>query len=155
MSEPFILGIAEWVALPDLKLPAIRVKVDTGAKTSALGVYRLEPISGPTVRFTVHPVPGRPDIEIGCEALLVDRREVVSSNGTRETRPLITTTLEIGGRHWPIEVTLTNREHMTYRMLLGRQALPAGTLVEPSAVRLQPRLSYSLYGRGRVKAAKS
>jgi ribosomal protein S6--L-glutamate ligase len=149
-DRPLLLGLAEWVALPDLGLPAIRAKVDTGAKTSALGARDIERFAGPDgpmVRFTVHPVPGRPDIAVPCTAPLVDRRAVASSNGGRQVRPVIQTTLALGGRAWPIEVTLANREGLSYRMLLGRQALPKGTLVDPSSVRRQPRLSYSAYRR--------
>jgi hypothetical protein len=146
----FVIGWEEWVALPALGLPAIKVKVDTGAKTSALHAFMIEPFtdSGRSlVRFGIHPIPGREDIEVFCTSPLVDRREVTSSNGDKEARYVITTPVTMGQRTWDIEVTLTNREGMAYRMLLGRQAIRDGMLVDPAASFRQPRLSHRLYGR--------
>jgi ribosomal protein S6--L-glutamate ligase len=149
-APPFILGWEEWVMLPDLGLAAIKAKVDTGARTSALHAFYVEPF-GPArarkVRFGVHPVPRRSDIAIECTARVVDRREVKSSNGKTEARYVIETPIRVGERQWRIEVTLTNRDMMSYRMLLGRQAIPRDGLVKPSASFLQPRLSYRGYGR--------
>jgi ribosomal protein S6--L-glutamate ligase len=151
-AAPFILGWEEWVALPELGLPAIKVKVDTGARTSALHAYAVELIGPPRarkVRFGVHPLQRRRDVAIECTARLIDRREVRSSSGEREQRWVIETDIAIGGRQWPIEITLANRNMMTYRMLLGRQAIQEGMLVDPSASFLQPRLNYSAYERMR------
>ena len=148
---PFILGWEEWVALPELGLPAIKAKVDTGARTSALHAAFVEPF-GPArslkVRFGVHPIPRRADVEIVCAARVIDRRQVTSSNGEREIRYVISTPIKIGDRQWPIEVTLTNRHAMSYRMLLGRQAIGAGILVDPGTSFRQPRLRYKLYRAG-------
>src|SRR5499426_2486988 len=95
-QTPFIPGWEEWVALPELGLPAIKAKVDTGARTSALHAFYAEPF-GPTrtrkVRFGVHPMPDRDDVEIECTARLVDQRQVRSSNGEREQRYVIETLL--------------------------------------------------------------
>jgi len=145
---PLILGWKEWLALPDLGLPAIKVKIDTGAKTSALHAFFIEPFdtaAAAMVRFGIHPIPGRHHIERLCTAPVVDRRVVMSSSGDRELRYVIETHLQIGDRVWPIEVTLTNREGMAYRMLLGRQALRSGVYIDASASYLQPKLSYKLY----------
>ena len=120
------LGWEEWLSLPELGLPALKVKVDTGARTSALHATDIEtfgPKDAPRVRFTVHPIPGREDLVIPCSAPVVDRREVTSSNGETELRYVIETALEIDGHVWPIEVTLTDRRGMASHMLLGRQAL--------------------------------
>jgi len=148
-STPFVVGWEEWLALPDLGLPAIRAKIDTGAKTSALHAFEIEPFgpsSAPMIRFGVHPIPGREDIARYCSAAVTDRREVTSSNGERETRYVIRTRLVLGDRDWgDIEATLANRESMAYRMLLGRQAIRGGMLVDPAASFLQPRLSHKLY----------
>ena len=148
LTAPLILGWEEWVALPELGLPAIKAKVDTGARTSALHASYVEPF-GPArarkLRFGVHPVPNRTDIEIECTARLVDRRMVRSSNGEREQRYVIETRMRIANREWPIEVTLANRNMMSYRMLLGRQAIAAGVLVDPSSSFLQPKLGYKRY----------
>lgn len=147
--EPFVVGWEEWLALPDLGLPAIRAKIDTGAKTSSLHAFEIEPFGpagAPQVRFGIHPVPGREDIARYCAAPIVDRREVASSNGDREARYVIRTRLVLGGHDWgEIETTLANRESMAYRMLLGRQALRGGMLVDPQHSFLQPRLSHKLY----------
>ena len=149
VAPPFILGWEEWVALPELGLPAIKAKVDTGARTSALHAVFVEPVGTakkPRVRFGVHPIPGRADIEIVCTAPVVDQRNVTSSNGDREKRYVISTPIRIGDREWQIEVTLTNRDAMSYRMLLGRQAIGDGVLVDPASSFRQPRLRYRLYG---------
>jgi ribosomal protein S6--L-glutamate ligase len=147
-ATPFIIGWEEWVALPELGLPAIKAKVDTGARTSALHAFLIEPFgpaSAPMVRFGIHPIPGRDGIEIYCSAPIIDRREVTSSNGEKETRFVISTRVAMGARTWPIEITLTNRESMAYRMLLGRQAIREDMFVDPAASFRQPRLSYRLY----------
>ena len=147
-STPLILGWEEWVALPELGLAAIKAKVDTGARTSALHAFYVEPFGAARtrkVRFGVHPVPRRDDVAVECTARLVDRREVRSSNGEREQRYVIETPIRIGEREWLIEVTLANRDMMVYRMLLGRQALPRDVLVNPSSSFLQPQLGYKLY----------
>ncbi len=149
-EPPFILGFEEWVALPDLGLPAIRAKVDTGARTSALHAFRIEPFgpaAAPMVRFAVHPVPGRETIEVVATAPLIDQRDVTSSNGERERRCVIAARMRIGARSWPVEITLTNRAAMSYRMLLGRQALTAGMLIDPTTSFRQPRLGYRVYGK--------
>jgi ribosomal protein S6--L-glutamate ligase len=148
-SRPLTFGWEEWVALPGLGLPAVRAKVDTGARTSALHAFGIEPFgpaSRPRVRFGVHPIPGRPDVEVTCAARLVGRREVMSSNGEAELRFVVGAKLEVAGRRWPIEVSLTNRDSMAYRMLIGRQAMEAaGVLVDPGRGLLQPKLSYRAY----------
>src|SRR5688572_3844688 len=149
-SAPFILGWEEWIMLPELGLGAIKAKVDTGARTSALHAFYVEPFGAARarkVRFGVHPLPRRNDIAIECTARVIDRREVRSSNGKIEERYVIETPIRIGERQWRIEVTLTNRDMMSYRMLLGRQAIPRDGLVRPSASFLQPRLNYKAYGR--------
>jgi ribosomal protein S6--L-glutamate ligase len=148
LAAPLILGWEEWVALPQLGLPAIKAKVDTGARTSALHAFHAEPFGparGRKIRFGVHPIPNRDDVAIECTARLIDRRLVRSSNGEREQRYVIETAICIGEREWPIEVTLANRNMMSYRMLLGRQAIASGVLVDPSSSFLQPKLGYKRY----------
>jgi ribosomal protein S6--L-glutamate ligase len=149
---PLILGWEEWVALPELGLQAIKVKVDTGARTSALHAFYVEPF-GPSrarrVRFGVHPLPRRRDVAIECTARLIDYREVKSSSGDSGARYVIETPIRIGKRQWPIEITLADRNMMTYRMLLGRQAIQGGILVDPSSSFLQPKLHYNVYERSR------
>lgn len=146
--KPLILGRREWVALPDLGLFAIKAKVDTGARTSALHAEAIEtfgPASAPRVRFLIHPLLENPDVSVWCEAELLGEREVTSSIGERETRYIILTRLRVGDREWPIELGLTNRGGLAHRMLLGRQAIRPGMLVDPAHSFLLPKLSSRLY----------
>ncbi|MCL4153303.1 UNVERIFIED_CONTAM: hypothetical protein GTU68_009258 [Idotea baltica] len=153
------LGWEEWLGLPDLGLPTIKAKVDTGARTSALHAFDIEtfgPASKPKVRFAIHPVPGREDLTIPCSALVVDRREVTSSNGDSEMRYVIETMLDAGkGESWPIEVTLTDRGGMASRMLLGRQALRDDVIVQPTEKFLRPERSYDVYSAKKIKTTKA
>lgn len=144
----FRVGWEEWASLPGLGLPALKVKIDTGARTSALHAFDIEafgPATAPKVRFAIHPIPGRDDVSIACSARIIDRREVTSSNGEAEWRYVIGSDIQMGGHRWPIEITLTDRGAMAYRMLLGRQALRDDMLITPSARFCQPELSYDVY----------
>ena len=155
MDDVLMVGWEEWVALPDLGLPALKAKVDTGARTSALHAFDIEPFgpaTRPKVRFAIHPVPGNDNVTIACSAEIIDRREVTSSNGETELRYVITTPLKMGAAVWPIEVTLSNRGTMAYRMLLGRKALGDEVLVAPSDSFCQPVLSYDVYKSARMRA---
>jgi ribosomal protein S6--L-glutamate ligase len=146
--EKLTLGWEEWIALPKLGIPALVAKIDTGARTSALHAFAIEPFGNentPKVRFGIHPIPGHPEIEVFCSATLVDRREITSSNGEKELRYVIETSVKIGDSEWPIEVTLTNRETMQNRMLLGRTAINEAMIVDPNQKYAQPELSYNLY----------
>ena len=152
--QELTFGWEEWVALPELGLPAIKAKIDTGARTSALHAHDIEvfgPACKPKVRFNVHPVAGNEDITITCSAPIIDRREVTSSNGEAELRYVISTKMDVGGETWPIDVTLTNRAGMTSRMLLGRQALTDHITISPTEKRLQPDLSYDVYHTAAVR----
>ncbi len=154
--EELTFGWEEWIALPDLGLPALKAKVDTGARTSALHAHDIEvfgPAAKPKVRFNVHPIAGREDVSITCSAPLVDRREVTSSNGESEQRFVISTLLDVGGQSWPIEVTLTNRAGMNSRMLLGRQALGDHITISATERKMQPELSYDVYHTASLRRA--
>lgn len=134
-QTPMMLGWREWLALPDLGLTLIKAKVDTGARTSTLHAFYVDTFhrSGQRyVRFGVHPLQHRADIVVHSEALVIDQRNVSDSGGHREQRYVIETRLSLGGREWPIEVTLTNRESMLFRMLLGRTAIAGNALVDPA-----------------------
>ncbi|GGY52125.1 30S ribosomal protein S6--L-glutamate ligase [Parvularcula lutaonensis] len=148
------LGWEEWVSLPKLGLPAMKAKVDTGARSSSLHAFTVEPFGPPSklkVRFGVHPIPERPDIEVYCSADVLDRRDVTSSNGETEKRWTIETDIEINGERWPIILTLTDREGMNFHMLLGRQALEAypgeAPRVSPTKSYVQPVLGYDAYDK--------
>ena len=134
MTENLSLGWEEWVSLPEISLPAIKAKVDTGARTSALHAVAIEPFGtekNPQVRFIMHPDPSDPTIEVVCSARVTDRRNVTSSNGATELRYVITAMISISGQSWPTEISLSNRETMGYRMLIGRSALKENVTVNP------------------------
>lgn len=129
------VGWREWVALPELDLPAIKAKVDTGARTSALHAWHVEFYNcggAPCVAFRLHPLQRNTSLSRLCHAPVHDRRMVSDSGGHRERRYVIETTMKLGDRASPIEITLTDRDTMLFRMLLGRQAMH-GLRVLPDA----------------------
>ncbi len=126
------IGWREWVALPELGVQAIKAKVDTGARSSALHAFGLELFEHDGTRwarFEVHPLQDASQGTVEIVAAVVAERGVRSSNGRREWRPVICTDIELMGQRWPIEITLTNRDEMGFRMLLGRQAVRRKFLV--------------------------
>jgi ribosomal protein S6--L-glutamate ligase len=134
LQSKIILGSEEWCALPELGIPSIKARVDSGAKTSALHAKNIAPFvkEGQNwVKFDINPIQNNVKTIIHCEAPLVDKRVVKSSSGFREQRYVIQTSLEIGNSTWIIEMTLTNRDSMGFRMLLGREAMSGRVLVDP------------------------
>ena len=134
-SDLLTLGWREWVALPDLGIHQIKAKVDTGARTSALHAFEVRPYSEDgcdRVEFLMHPVQKNSDMVVTCKADVLDKRLVTDSGGHKEERYVIGTTLSIGGRVWPIEITLTSRDDMLFRMLLGRTAIKGRAQVHPA-----------------------
>ena len=129
------LGWREWVGLPDLGLPSIKAKVDTGARTSTLHAFEVRPFMEDDkrrVEFKIHPKQRNSDIINTCIADVVDERVVSDSGGHKEHRLIIVTPLVLGPYSWPIEVTLTARDNMLFRMLLGRTAIVGTAMVDPS-----------------------
>jgi len=125
-KKPTIIGFREWVSLSELQLPAIKAKIDTGAKTSSLHAYDIKLIKKDEkdfVQFKVHPMQKDDSYIVDCEALLIDQRTVTDSGGHKESRFVIQTTIQMGKLKKKIELTLTNRIGMKYRMLIGREAL--------------------------------
>jgi len=149
-DQKHLLGWREWVDLPDLKLGPIKAKVDTGARTSCLHAFELEPFEKDTelwVRFKVHPVQRDDSCVVDCEAPVSDQRPVTDSGGNTEQRYVIVTRLRLGDWEGPVEMTLTSRDTMLFRMLIGRTTMKAGGFV------VNPSLSY-LTGQKRSKNLK-
>jgi hypothetical protein len=129
------IGWREWIALPELGVEAIKVKVDTGARSSALHAFEIRSFEKggvEHVRFTIHPRQRDTAVSVEVECPVVGRRWIRSSSGHRSRRPVIRTQVELLGRTWPIEATLTNRDAMGFRMLLGRKAIRGRFLVDVS-----------------------
>jgi hypothetical protein len=132
--DPILVGWREWLALPDLGVAAIKAKIDTGARTSALHVERLEyfELDGRRwVRFELEPRSRRHGKPLVCEAPIVDERPVTDSGGDRALRPFIRTLVAIGPEVWGIEINLTNRRSMMFPLLLGRTAMRGRLQVDP------------------------
>jgi hypothetical protein len=130
------VGWREWLALPALGIAEIKCKIDTGASTSALHavhIRRFTENGRERVRFEVHPLQKRTDVTVHCVADVHDERTVTSSSGHREQRVVIRTPISLAGRQWPVELTLTNRDTLGFRMLLGRSSMHGRILVDPSA----------------------
>jgi ribosomal protein S6--L-glutamate ligase len=144
VGKKIIVGSEEWCALPQINIPAIKARVDSGAKTSALHAVNITPYKkngNPWVSFEVHPLQNDGKTTIHCEAPVFDKRRVKSSSGQSEKRFVIKIAISIAEDTWEIEVTLTNRDSMGYRMLLGRQAMSGKMLVDPEASLLLGELS--------------
>jgi len=134
-KELITLGWREWVRLPDLGIDAIKVKVDTGARTSAIHAFELETLvedGKERVAFSIHPIQKDGTTVVKCVADVLERRVVTDSGGHKEERIVIATTLAIGKHVWPIEATLTARDNMQFRMLLGRTAIKGRAQVNPA-----------------------
>ncbi|GLU44287.1 30S ribosomal protein S6--L-glutamate ligase [Allomuricauda sp. NBRC 101325] len=135
MENLKILGTEEWCRFEDMGIPAIKARVDSGAKTSSIQANKIKIFSKGLeqwVRFEVNPLQDNRSISILCQAKLVDTRNVKSSQGISEERPVVKTHVNIGGDIHEIELTLANRDTMEYRMLLGREAINERYLVDPS-----------------------
>ena len=135
-TEKTIIGSEEWCQLAQLGIPAVKVRVDSGAKTSALHAFNIQTFKRGNVSwvsFDVHPLQNNRKVSLRCESPILDRRIIKSTSGASEKRYVIKVPMRLGEQFWEIELTLTNRDSMGYRMLLGREAMAGRVLVDPSS----------------------
>lgn len=134
--EKVRIGWREWIGFPELGIDRIKAKIDTGARTSAIHAFRVRKLDDevePKVEFYLHPAQHRRKPEIKCVARVIDERIVKSSNGQQETRYVIMTPMRMGNEVWPIELTLTDRDQMGFRVLAGRAAIRGRCIVDPAS----------------------
>ena len=153
-QKRLLIGRNEWCQLPNLHIPAIKARIDTGAKTSSLHAFNIKLVHRhhqAYVHFDIHPLQNDDRTLIACVAPVIDEREVMSSNGHKEHRYVIRTTLIISDQAWNIEVTLSNRDPLRYRLLLGREALNKRVVIDPSLSCYQKKITFKkarrLYAR--------
>lgn len=128
-----LIGWREYLSFPELGVEKIKVKIDTGARTSALHAFEIETYQQDNqemVKFQIHPIQKETDTTIDCIAPLLEYRDITDSGGHIQNRPVILTPVKLGEHEWNIELTLTNRDQMGFRMLLGRQAVKKRFLVD-------------------------
>ena len=136
MTDKIVIGKEEWCALKELGLPAIKSRIDSGAKTSSLhafNIHQFEENGKVYVHFDIHPIQNDRKSIQSCRGLVVDKRNIKSSSGDKEQRVVIKTPITLGKETWEIEVTLTNRDSMGYRMLIGREAMRNRVLIDPDS----------------------
>jgi hypothetical protein len=137
-----VIGWREWMRLPDLCETPIKAKVDTGARSSCLHAFNVEVIEEnglQVVYFDIHPIQNSTDKTVRVSSPLIEYRTIRSSSGHEELRPVIRTQARFGETIWPIEITLTNRDQMGFRMLLGRRAMAHRFIVDPAKSFVQSR----------------
>jgi hypothetical protein len=149
-----VLGWREWVALTEWDVPHLKAKVDTGARTSSLHTFDLEWFkqgAAPWVRFEIHPWQRSTDDAVVVEAPVVSTRGIKSSSGVVDPRPVVRTSILFGGRCVDAEITLTRRDEMGFRMLIGREAIKKRFLVDPGVSYLggRPPRAIRMKNRGR------
>lgn len=140
-QAPALIGWREWVSLPDLGVAHIKAKIDTGARTSAIHAWHIRPFSvrdQSWVAFELHPNQRDNEFRVPCEARVIGMRKIRNSGGRVELRHVISTIVRIGHMSWPIELSLTTRDEMGFRMLLGRAAMRRRLVVDPAKSFLLP-----------------
>jgi len=150
-----MVGWREWAVLPELNIVAIKVKIDTGARTSALhalDIERMRVDGQDTVSFSVQPLQRNKSVVVRAQAPLVDIRSVSDSGGHTENRYVISSRIVIGSMEKEIDITLTERNSMLFRMLVGRTALADEVLVDPAASYMCGRKSTRLLYSSQIEA---
>ena len=138
--DKIMVGRCEWCSLPDLAIPRIKAKMDTGARTSALHAFNIHTETVENKRyalFSIHPLQRNALLTHHCRALILEQRAIMSSNGHKENRYIVQTTLQLGEHCYTIELSLSNRDPLRFRLLLGREALNKRMVVDPSLVHQQ------------------
>ena len=151
-TAPLTIGWREWIAFPEWGVGAVKAKIDTGARTSALHAADLSVVDDGdrrVARFTFHPWQATDEDATPVEVPLLDEREVTSSSGDRSVRPVVLAVIDLVGEPHPIELTLTRRDDMGFRMLLGREAMEGRYRVDPGESYLTGRPSAHVRRRNR------
>lgn len=134
-GRKMLIGRDEWLGFEALSLPMIKAKIDTGAKTSAIHAFNInyKKINGiDMVSFDVYPLQANRNLVVHCQEPVIDRRNIMSSNGHQEKRFVISSVMTLSDQCWPIQLTLSNRDPLKYRLLIGREALSSRVLIDPS-----------------------
>jgi len=137
-----VIGWREWLAIPSLGVDRIKAKIDTGARTSSIHAFNVQPFTergAPHVSFVICPEQHRRHPEIDCVAEVLDERLVKSSTGHLQHRYVIEVEIDLGGLIWPIELTLARRDSMGFRMLIGREAVRSRFLIDSNRSFLSSR----------------
>ncbi|MFZ2450879.1 MAG: ATP-dependent zinc protease [Methylovulum miyakonense] len=140
MTDLPMLGWREWVGLPNFNIMQIKAKIDTGARSSALHAFAIDPYrkgGERWVMFAIHPIQKNTDAVLECHAPVKDRRVVSDSGGHKQLRYVIDTQLVVGQSVITAEMTLTNRDSMLFRLLIGRTAMDKRFIIAPNASYLQ------------------
>lgn len=159
-SASLVIGWREWIRLPDLGIRSVKAKVDTGARSSSLHAFDIkifERVGRTFVTFKVHPLQRNAKKTVECESEVLDFRQIRSSTGHAQERPVIRATISVLGDEWPIDLTLANRDEMGFRMLLGREAVRGRFLVDAgkSFYAGRPKKKQAVKTRAAAKKAKT
>lgn len=144
INNKLLLGRNEWCSLSKLCIPAIKAKIDTGAMTSAIHAFNIRLSPSGNVLFDVHPLQGNDNLVIHCKSPFLGTKKIMSSNGHKETRFVVKTTLILGRLKFEIGLTLSNRDPLKFRLLLGREALSSRFLIDPSIACVQNNFSKTM-----------
>lgn len=154
-----MLGSEEWCSLPDLRIPAIKMRIDSGAKTSAIHALNIEEFRKGNerwVKYDIFPIQDNRYVRVTCESKVTSEREIKSSMGFSERRYVIQTVINVGGESWEIELSLANRDSMGFRMLLGREAMINRIIIDPAKRECQFNVSQNqlnkLYKNKQIKS---